>query len=234
MQAKDIMTRNVITTTPTMSVRNAALLLRANDISGLPVIGDSGEVCGILTEGDLLRRVGDNWASSAKHMFEHDDRHGLNTYIQIYGWSVGEAMHREVISVTPETDVGRIGNLMLSHKIKRVPVISNRRLVGIVSRCDLINLVIDAPDRHVAKGDDAMQLAIKTRLAADLGIGSDKVDVIVKDGQVQIRGILESDIQQKAIRTLVEGIRGINGYVDRTTLLHSAAVSVSTTRDSGQ
>lgn len=83
MQAKDIMTRNVITTTPTMSVRNAALLLRANDISGLPVIGDNGEVCGILTEGDLLRRVGDNWASSAKDKFEQDDRHGLNTYIQI-------------------------------------------------------------------------------------------------------------------------------------------------------
>ena len=234
MQAKDIMTRNVITTTPTMSVRNAALLLRANDISGLPLIDDNGEVCGILTEGDLMRRVGDNWASSAKDVPERDDRHGLNSYIQIYGWSVGEAMNREVISVTPETDVGRIGNLMLSHKIKRVPVISNHRLVGIVSRCDLINLVIDAPGRHIAKGDDAIKLAIKTRLAADLGIDGNKIDVAVKDGQVQVQGILESNIQQKAIRTLIEGIRGINGYVDRTTLLPSDAVSVSTTRDSGQ
>jgi len=234
VQAKDIMTRNVITATSTMSVRNAALLLRANDISGLPVIGEDGEVCGILTEGDLMRRVGDNWASSAKDTMERDDRHSLNTYIQIYGWSVGEAMNRDVISVTPDTDVGRIGSLMLSHKIKRVPVISNRRLVGVVSRCDLLNLAIDAPSRHVAKGDDAMRLAIRTRLAADLGFGSDRVDVIVKDRQVQVQGTLESTVQRQAIRTLVEGIRGISGYLDRTMLRLSDIVSASTTLDGGK
>lgn len=231
MQAKDIMTRNVITATPAMSVRNAALLLRANDISGLPVIGDDGEVCGILTEGDLMRRVGDNWATCAKDNQDRDDRHGLNTYIQIYGWSVGEAMKRDVISVTPDMDVGRIGGLMLSHKIKRVPVISSRRLVGIISRCDLISLVIDAPGGNVAKGDDAMRLAIKTRLATDLGIGSDKVDVTVKDGQVQVQGTLDSSIQRQAVRTLVEGIHGISGYLDRTMLLPSNVVSISTTSD---
>jgi CBS domain-containing protein len=234
MQAKDIMTRNVITATPTMSVRNAALLLRANDISGLPVLGDSGEVCGILTEGDLMRRVGNNWASSAKDTLERDDRHGLNTYIQIYGWSVGEAMNRDVISVTPEADVGQIGSLMLSHKIKRVPVISNHRLVGIVSRCDLINLVIDAPGRNIAKGDDAMRLAIKTRLATDLGIDSDKVDVTVKDGQVQVQGNLDSKIQRQAIRTLVEGLRGVAGYVDRTMLSPSNVINFSAAPDGDQ
>lgn len=234
MQAKDIMTRNVITATPTMNVRNAALLLRANDISGLPVIDDDGKLCGMLTEGDLMRRVGNNCASAVGGTLKHDDRHGLNSYIQIYGWSVGEAMSRDVISVTPDTDVGRIGGLMLSHKIKRVPVISDHRLVGIVSRCDLLNLIIDAPGQNVARGDDALRLAIRTRLVTDLGIGSDRVEVAVKDGQVQVHGQLDSNIQRQAIRTLVEGIRGVGGYVDRTTLLPSNVVSLSTTSDGGR
>ncbi len=170
----------------------------------------------------------------AKDMLEQDDRHGLNIYIQIHGWSVGEAMNHEAISAPPETVAGRIGNLMLTHIIKRAPVMSNRRPVGVVSPCDLINLVIDAPGRRAAKGSDAMRLTTKARLTADLGIGSDKVDLVVKDGQVQVQGIPEPNIQQKAIRTLVEGIRGINGYLDRTTLLPSRVVSASITAGGGQ
>ncbi|SCB51322.1 CBS domain-containing protein [Rhizobium lusitanum] len=234
MQAKDIMTRNVITATPRMNVRNAALLMRANDISGLPIIDDDGKVCGMLTEGDLMRRFGNNCASAVNGTLKHEDQHGLNAYIQMYGWSVGEAMSHDVISVTPDTDVGRIGGLMLSHKIKRVPVINDHRLVGIVSRSDLLNLIIDAPVQNVAIGDDALRLAIRTRLVTDLGIGSDRVDVTVKDGQVEVRGNLDSDIQRQAIRILVENIRGVGGYVDRTIVSPSNVVSFSATPDDGR
>ncbi|MFJ6327552.1 MULTISPECIES: hypothetical protein [unclassified Rhizobium] len=170
----------------------------------------------------------------AKDMIEQHDRHGLNTYIQIRGWSVGEAVGHEVISVPPETDVGRIGNPMPAHKTKRAPVISNRHPVGIVSPCDLINLVIAALGRHAAKGSDAARRTTRIRLTADFGIGSDKVDLVVKDSRLQVQGILESNIQQKAIRTLVKGIRGISGYLDRTTLLPSRVVSASITAGGGQ
>jgi predicted transcriptional regulator len=152
----------------------------------------------------------------------------------MYGWSVGEAMSHDVISVAPDTDVGRIGGLMLSHKIKRVPVINEHRLVGIVSRSDLLNLIIDAPVQNVAIGDDAVRLAIRTRLVTDLGIGSDRVDVTVKDGQVEVRGNLDSDIQRQAIRILVENIRGVGGYVDRTILSPSNVVGFSATPDDGR
>ncbi|MBB3456451.1 CBS domain-containing protein [Rhizobium sp. BK313] len=216
MLAKDIMTRDVVSATPMMSVRNAALLMLANGISGLPVIDDNGAVCGILTEGDLIRRVGDNWAANDAR--ERDDRQGLNTYIQIYGWSVGEAMNSHVISIAPDTDVGRVGKLMLLHKIKRVPVIDHGHLVGIISRCDLLSLVIDAPSEKIARDDDALRLAVATRLATDLGLGSDKVMVTVKDGQVCVEGTVETSVQRKAIRSLVERIGGIGGYVDQTRL----------------
>src|SRR5882672_158436 len=132
MQAKDIMTRDVISVAPTTSVRNAALLMLANGVSGLPVI-QNNEVCGILTEGDLIRRVGTNWAAKPDN---YNDRTELQSYIQTYGWSVGDAMICDVVTIAPTTDVGQIGALMLSHKIKRLPVVGDRHLVGIVSRCD--------------------------------------------------------------------------------------------------
>ncbi|WFU13261.1 CBS domain-containing protein (plasmid) [Rhizobium sp. CB3090] len=216
MLAKDIMTRNVISATPAMSVRNAALLMLANGVSGLPVLDDNGAVCGMLTEGDLIRRIGVNWA--AKDARERDDKQGLNTYIRTYGWSVEEAMTRNVVSIAPETDLGLVGKLMLEHNVKRIPVIDHGHLVGIVSRCDLLGLVIDAPPEKIAMGDDAIRLAVATRLATELGLSSDKVTVIVKDGQVYVEGTIETSVQRKAIRSLIENIGGIGAFVDQTRL----------------
>ncbi|WP_245432820.1 CBS domain-containing protein [Rhizobium sp. WW_1] len=226
MQAKDIMTRNVITVPPTMSVRNAALLLRANDISGLPVVDDDGVVCGMLTEGDLMRRVANTWVSILGSTYGVGERRGLSNYVQIHGRSVGEAMSRDVISVRSNAEVGRVAGIMTSHRIKRIPVVDDRRLIGIVSRCDLLNLIIDAPVENIAKGDEALRLAIRTRLATDLGIGHDKVDVVVKDGLVQVQGKLDSDIQRQAIRVLIESVGGAVGYVDRSVISSSSVNNV--------
>jgi CBS domain-containing protein len=214
MLAKDIMTKDVISVAPTTSVRNAALLMLANGVSGLPVIQDN-EVCGILTEGDLIRRVGKNWAAKSD---DPNSRMGLDSYIQTHGWSVGEAMVPHVVTVAPTTDVGQIGALMVSHKIKRLPVLDDGHLVGIISRCDLLGLIIDAPAEIVAAGDDAIRLAISTRLKTDLGLGSEKVGVSVNNAKVSVVGIVDTELQRRAIRTLVENIRGVNGYVDGTSL----------------
>jgi CBS domain-containing protein len=214
MQAKDIMTKDVISVAPTTSVRNAALLMLTNGVSGLLVIHDN-EVCGILTEGDLIRRVGRNWAAKTD---DPNNRMGLDSYIQIHGWSVGEAMNRNVVTVAPTTDVSHIGALMVSHKIKRLPVVDAGHLVGIVSRCDLLGLVVDAPSEIVAAGDDAIKLAIATRLKADLGLGSERVGVTVNNAKVSVAGTVDTELQRRAIRALVENIRGINGYVDGTSL----------------
>jgi predicted transcriptional regulator len=157
-----------------------------------------------------------------------DGRHGLNTFLQIHSWSVGEAMNRHVISVPPDTDVGRIGTLMLAHRIKRVPIINDHRLVGIVSRCDLLNLIIDAHGQNIESEDDAIRRAVTARLATDLGFGNDQVEVTVKDRQVQVQGKLDSNIQRLAIRKLVKGIQGVGGYIDQTTLLPSNVISFST------
>ena len=127
---------------------------------------------------------------------------GLNTYIQIYGWSVGEAMNSHVISIAPDTDVGRVGKLMLLHKIKRVPVIDHGHLVGIISRCDLLSLVIDAPSEKIARDDDALRLAVATRLATDLGLSSDKVTVTVNPASLTTMNVYSTSVIGPTTATL--------------------------------
>jgi CBS domain-containing protein len=199
------------------SVRNAALLMLANGVSGLPVTDDAGALCGVLTEGDLVRRVGGNWCAPIDRK-EGDDKQDLSAYIQTYGWSVEEAMNRNVITVSPDTDVGQIGGLMVLHGIKRVPVVDNGHIVGVVSRCDLLGIIVDAPVNRVAAGDEAIRLAVATRLRADLGLGSEMLEVTVRNAQVSVDGRVKTDIERKAIKTLVESIHGVGGFVDGLSL----------------
>lgn len=217
MQAKNVMTTKVFSIAPTASVRSAALSLIAHDVSGLPVIDDEGKVVGIVTEGDLLRRVAGSLSASASDR-EHDDPQALEDYVHSHGWSVKDAMCTDVVTVGPETDVRKIAAMMLTHGIKRVPVIDKGQLIGIVSRCDLLGMIIDAPQEIVASGDDSIRLAIATRLKSDLGIDPERIKLIVADARVSVAGCLETNLQRKAIRALIESVRGVSGYNDATTL----------------
>jgi CBS domain-containing protein len=218
MQAKNVMTTKVVSTPPNASVRSAALKMLANDVSGLPVIDDDGVLVGMLTEGDLLRRVAGTAFSGGQDRKEHSDPQNLDAYIHSNGWSVQEAMCADVITVTPETDVKDIAAIMLSRRVKRVPVVHHGAVIGIVSRCDLLGIIIDAPSDIVASGDEAIRLALATRLKNDLDIDPERIELKVSNTQVFVSGRLETNLQRKAIRSLVESVRGIGGFIDETTL----------------
>jgi CBS domain-containing protein len=117
MIARDIMTRNVYTTSPEVSVQEVAQLLVQKDISGVPVINRDGQIMGIVTEADIIGKV---------------NREGL---------CVADIMTPELIFVDEETQVGDIAMLLVERKIKRVPVMQNGKLVGIVCRADIVNAV---------------------------------------------------------------------------------------------
>ena len=117
MIARDIMTRNVFTTSPEVSVQEVAQLLVQKDISGVPVINRDGQIIGIVTEADIIGKV---------------DREGL---------CVADIMTPELILVDEETQVGEIAMLLVERKIKRVPVMRTGKLVGIVCRADIVNAV---------------------------------------------------------------------------------------------
>jgi CBS domain-containing protein len=117
MIARDIMTHKVYTTRPETSVQEVAQLLSSQRISGTPVVDDKGQIVGIVTEADIIGKV---------------DREGLH---------VADIMCRELITVDEETAVSEIASLLTERRIKRVPVVHNGKLVGIVSRADIVNAV---------------------------------------------------------------------------------------------
>lgn len=117
MIARDIMTRKVISVHPGASVQEAAQLLYSNRISGLPVVDDLSRIIGIVTEADIISKV---------------DREGL---------SAGDIMSREIIAVDEETPVNEIASMLTERRIKRVPVVREGHVVGIVSRADIVHAV---------------------------------------------------------------------------------------------
>jgi CBS domain-containing protein len=121
MIAKDIMTRDVITVSPAMSVKNLAMVLIKNQISGAPVAAKNGKIIGIVSEADIVAKKG-------------KDVKGI--------------MSKKIISVKEDTPVEEIARLMTTHKIKRLPVMRQDEVVGVVSRADIVNAI--AMGKHVA------------------------------------------------------------------------------------
>lgn len=117
MIASDIMTRKVCTIHPEASAQEAAQLLDSRRISGAPVVDADGRLIGIITEADIISKV---------------NRDGL---------CVADIMSHELLVVNEETDVGEIATLLTERKIKRVPVVQDDKLVGIVSRADIVHAV---------------------------------------------------------------------------------------------
>jgi CBS domain-containing protein len=144
MQIKDIMTTDVITVSTTDSVEQCAKLLQEHDISGLPVLDEAGKVAGIVTEGDLIRR-----ASRVKAPGYLEILGGL-IYLgspakfveelkRAMSLEAGQLMSKNLISIKPDESVEKGATLMVENNISRLPVIEDGKLVGIVSRRDIMS-----------------------------------------------------------------------------------------------
>lgn len=218
MQAKDIMTSNVVSISPEAGIRHAIAVMMQNNISGLPVVDDEGRICGILTEGDLLLRREIRLAPRATRNAEVTSDVDLDRYIRGNGWSVRDIMSRDVIVASPDSEVSDIAESLEVHRIKRIPIVDDGRLVGIVSRRDILALITDAPTLRLPREDDAILLAVQTRLKYDLGLTPQKIRVSVRNGQITLDGNVETDLQRRAVLALVENL-GSGGCLDRLQLV---------------
>ncbi len=147
MFAQDIMNTDITTISADSSVHQAIDLMVAKNISGLPVIDNDGNLCGLLTEGDLLRRIEFGGGRSAGNSDE-TSLVDFDDYIRSRSWRVSDVMSASVISVTPDTPAASVAEVMFQHKIKRVPVVSGKRLLGIVSRIDLLKGIVCCTGRE--------------------------------------------------------------------------------------
>jgi CBS domain-containing protein len=149
MNAEQVMTRRVVSIAPEASIWEAACLMLEKQISGLPVIDGEGNLVGILTEADCLRRAETGTERRRPRWLELLTTPGqlANEYIHSHGRKVAEVMTRDVVTVAEDTSLEQIVRLMEMQRIKRVPVLRGREVVGIVSRANILHVLASLTDR---------------------------------------------------------------------------------------
>lgn len=215
MQAKDIMTTRVVTVSPHHSVRHAAQIMLDRGISGLPVIDDEGRLVGIISEGDLLRRAE---LGSALHS-PNPVRQQARDYVRSHSWKVGDLLTTNVITVGEEIPVGQIAALMEERHVKRLPVMRNGTIVGIVSRADLLRAIAVAKLEAPVSSDEAIRRSVLARLGEVHELNEVRLGVIVSGSIVHLWGDVYSEAARRAAIVVAEGVRGVTGVVDHLSVI---------------
>lgn len=215
MRVKDVMTRKVVRLSPDNSVRQAAKLMLEHHVSGLPVVDDEGHLLGVLSEGDLIRRTelcSTMVASPAELELAPDQR--ASAFVKRCSWKVGDAMTADPVTVDEDASVVRVSRLMQERGIKRIPVVRNGELVGIVSRADLLQAILAAKQDEAPADDEAIRRSLMVRLAENTGLEGLDVTVAVTDGVVHLWGTVETADCRRAAHILAENVRGVRGVVE--------------------
>ena len=219
MRARDVMVRAVATTTPETTVETVAKLMVNLRISGVPVLDKNGRLVGIVTEGDLLRRAEtgtERQRSRWSEWFSANSRLAAE-YVKAHARRVEDIMTREVVSVGELASLGEIAELMETRRIKRVPVVHDGKIVGIVSRADLLQVLASGGAMSADENNDRV---IRERLLAELGkqewANPTESNVVVSDGVVHFWGTVGSEEERTALRVAAENIPGVRGIEDHT------------------
>lgn len=219
MQARDVMTTDVVTVTPETPVEEVAKLLLARRISGVPVVDANGRLVGILTEGDLMRRPEietERHRSWWLRLFA-DPRGAAEEYVRSRGIRADDVMTRQVVTVTEDTSLSEIAELLEGHRIKRVPVVRGGRVVGIVSRANLLHALVarrEALAQALPADDRAIREQVLATLQAQAWRSHGALNVTVNDRMVELWGVVESEEERAALRVAVEAIPGVRGVKD--------------------
>jgi CBS domain-containing protein len=218
MRAMDVMTTDVITVKPERTVQSLATLLAERGISGAPVVDEDGHLVGLVSEGDLLHRA--EIGTARRHRvrrrswwLDHFASDAARDYVKSHGRTVNDIMTRGVFTVTEETDLADVAALLEAKRIKRVPVVRDDKVVGIISRANIVRAVGATKGQPPGEGENDDR-SIRARLLAELGKEEwAKIwpeDVIVRDGVVHFwLSDDEPDEKRQALRVAAETIAGV-------------------------
>jgi CBS domain-containing protein len=222
MNVADVMTKGVISITPESSVTKAARMMLLYEISGLPVIDGSGKLVGIVTEGDFLRRAELGTERHRKRWVELlvDIGPLAEEYAHSHGRKVEEVMTRDVVTVTEDASLEEVARLMERHRIKRVPVLRNAQVIGIVSRANFLHalIVLSAKPAFAPASDGAIREQILAELEKQAWMPRAAVNVGVKDGIVDLNGVILDERQRAALCIATENVPGVKEIRDRLVL----------------
>jgi CBS domain-containing protein len=217
MRAIDVMTPAVLVAAPEMTVQAAAKVLAENHISGMPVVAAGGQVIGMISEGDLLHRTEIGTDADAEGQrrswwldFLASTRELASTYVKEHARTVRDVMSEKVVSVAEDTPLAEIANLLERRRIKRVPVMRDEKLIGIVSRSNLIRALASVPPDAlpVASSDQQIHDAIVRELNNHRWAQPSQ-NVIVTEGIVHLWGVIQSEEERRAICVAAESVPGV-------------------------
>ncbi len=219
MQAKDIMTTRVVTVRPEEPISQIAAILVERNISAVPVVDVDGRLCGIVSEGDLLHRAeigtgrpaGPWWLKMFK-----DPGKLADEYTRTHGKCARDVMTANVIAVEETASLSEVAETLERNHVKRVPVLRDGEMVGIVSRANIVREIASAPEMEIRlDGDDqTIRSTIERRLAEQSWASTGATTVTVRDGVVEFWGTVGTTEEIPATRVLAEEVDGVKAVKD--------------------
>lgn len=212
MQVQDVMTRKVVTVRPDTPAPEIARLLVDNRISGVPVVDEAGRVLGVVSEGDLIRRLESSDDGRRRswwlELLASPERRAED-YVRAHGRTARDIMTDQVVTIDEQATLAEAARLLEEHHVKRLPVVRDGKLVGLVSRADLLRALALAPVQEASLDDRA----IRERLLAELERAGQSyhpyVNIVVSDGVVHLWGFVGSAKEAEAMVLAAQNVPGV-------------------------
>jgi len=235
MKASDVMTPDVISADPDATVLQAARYMLQHHISGLPVIDKTGTLVGILSEGDFLRRRETHTDRRPSRWLEFLMGPGklAAQYTHTHGSKVSEVMTTNLHTVSEDTSLEKVVEMMERYRIKRVPVLRGKKIVGIVTRANLMHAMVSLArgEPKAATGDAAIRQELLKELKTEKWVLASMINVVVRAGVVELWGMIVDDRQRQALVVAAENVPGVKQVKDHLTWVEPTSGVVIEPRD---
>ncbi|MBX9827366.1 MAG: CBS domain-containing protein [Xanthobacteraceae bacterium] len=218
MQVHDVMTQHVISVAPNDAVDRAIGLMLQERVSGLPVIDAAGRLVGIVTEGDFLRRAETSTQRQRPKWLTFLTSPGrmAEEYVQAHSRNVSDVMTADPVTVTEETSLADAVSLMEKRRVKRLPVIRGDKVVGIVSRANLLHALasLSSEARPTSLDDKTIRERIVAELDKEKWAPVRMINVVVRNGVVDIWGTITDERKRRALIVAAENVPGVKRVND--------------------
>ena len=219
MRARDLMTTSLITIPPEAPLDAVARVFADRGISGAPVVDGAGTLLGMVTEGDLIRRLAakeDAPKSWVLGLFASAVDQAAR-FARTHGHRARDVMTTDIASVTEDISIEHVAKIIEDKKIRRVPVLRDGKLVGVVSRSDLIRALLSAPGSLAADApDERIRRDLALAMRNEPWVDTYFIFPDVKGGQVTFHGFCRSATVKQGLRVLAEGVPGVKGVTFET------------------
>lgn len=215
MRVKDVMTAPAIAIAAQADLAEAIDLLCEHRISGLLVLDDYGRLCGVLSEGDLMRRVELGTAERRANWLTRffDVENSAEAYCVSRGRKVRDVMSPAPVTVNPDAPLAEARHLMEKHRFKRLPVVRDGQIVGIISRSDFVKAlrhIITTPQHEALRSDEEIKDALLEELHRQPWTNNCNFKISVDFGCVRLFGTVYNDDQRRAARVAAETTPGVH------------------------